>query len=119
MAPQSPLGESVAQGTPRVLTQVGQFGSVRRSGSKDVSGPYAPQRVTPARADTRSAPASPPVPSSANFAGSLQAVEDQIEPELELACAVTARRGDVLAGVLGEKRVVGGRQFPEEPVDEV
>jgi hypothetical protein len=46
-------------------------------------------------------------------------VEDEIQPELELACTVIARRGDMLAGVLGEIRVVGGRQFPEEPLHEV
>src|SRR3954462_12001116 len=56
---------------------------------------------------------------SPDFAGSFEAVEDQVEPELELACAVTAWRGDVLAGMLGEIGIVGGGQFREEPVHEV
>src|SRR6185436_19027779 len=114
MAPQSPLGKRVAHGIPTCPDPSRSIRGVRRSGKN-----VAPKSVTPARANTRSPSLSLRAASSAGCARSLQTVEDQIEPELELACAVTAWRGDVLAGVLSEVRVVGGRQFREEPLHDV
>src|ERR1022692_4512530 len=43
-----------------------------------------------------------------------EAVEDQAEPELELAAVVIARLQDVPGGQLGEVRVLLGREVIEE-----